>query len=188
MEWLLFLPQLPATPSTLRVAVWRRMRAQGGLGLQNGVWVLPHTAAHTAFVQDLLGYLDRQGATGYAFSVQTPLPDLETRVLDAFRAQRDEEYAEFNERCQVLLDELARESQLGKFTFAELEEAEEDLSKLEHWLPKISARDFTGNDAPTTPRRAALDCMARCRAACQDFAAQVYTAQGIQPPEGDAAP
>ena len=34
MKWLLFLSQLPANPSRLRVAVWRKLRAEGALGLQ----------------------------------------------------------------------------------------------------------------------------------------------------------
>ena len=33
--------------------------------------------------------------------------------------------------------ELAREREAGKFTFAELEENEEDLAKLEAWFGKV---------------------------------------------------
>ncbi len=53
-KWLLFVSQLPASPSSLRVMVWRRMRASGALGLQNGVWVLPHRQEHERFLQQLL--------------------------------------------------------------------------------------------------------------------------------------
>jgi len=183
MEWLLFLPQLPATPSTLRVTVWRKMRAEGGLGVQNGIWILPQTPAHAQFVQGLLAYLERQGATGYVFTVQALSPEIESRMLDAFRRERDEEYAEVIERCCVMLDELVRESGLGKFTFAELEEAEEDLAKLEGWLGKIAERDFASDLTTTSKRLEAFDHLDQCRAACQNFAARVYAAAGIQPPE-----
>ncbi len=40
-KWLLFCPQLPATPSSPRVMVWRRMRSAGSVGLDNGLWILP---------------------------------------------------------------------------------------------------------------------------------------------------
>ena len=54
MEWLLFLSQLPAHPSSLRVNVWRKLRASGALGLQNGVWVLPDQPEQAKFLENLL--------------------------------------------------------------------------------------------------------------------------------------
>ena len=43
--WLVFIPQLPSSPSSLRVLVWRRMRTAGAAALQQGVWVLPDPRA-----------------------------------------------------------------------------------------------------------------------------------------------
>jgi len=53
MDWILFLSQLPTNPSSLRVTVWRKMRANGALGLQNGVWMLPDRSEQIHFLQDL---------------------------------------------------------------------------------------------------------------------------------------
>jgi hypothetical protein len=151
------------------------MRAAGAHGLQNGVWVLPSRPEQQQFVEDLIAYVEAQGATSYAFEVTTLTPPVEERLLAAFRAERDEEYAEFCERCEALLAEIARESADGKFTFAELEEAEADLHKLETWLAKITARDFVeGSQKP-----AALDALERSRVACENFAAEVYSRQDI---------
>lgn len=178
MHWLLFLPQLPASPSTLRVMVWRRMRAAGALGLQNGVWVLPQTPDQKQFADELLDYIQEHTANGYIFEVSTLNQSIEDDILEQFRADRDEEYTEFCERCDALLAELERETSQEKFTFAELEETEEDLQKLEHWLGKIKARDYFGGEK----REEAIERLENCQIAHQIFAGKVYAFQGIDIP------
>ncbi|MCA9906341.1 MAG: hypothetical protein KC547_20940 [Anaerolineae bacterium] len=175
MNWLLFLPQLPSSPSTLRVTVWRRMRAAGAFGFQSSVWMLPATPDMRQFAEDQMAYIQQQGAVSFVFEVQALNPTVEATVLAAFRAERDEEYAEFCERCEALLAELDRETAGEKFTFAELEETETDLHKLKSWLNKISARDFVGGSRKAT----ALDLLARCQQTYTRFATRVYAHQGI---------
>jgi hypothetical protein len=178
MSWLLFLPQLPASPSTLRVMVWRRMRAAGALGLQNGVWLLPQKPDKKQFAEELLAHLQEHGANSYIFEVSTLNPAIENDILEQFRADRDEEYIEFCERCDALLAEIDRETSQEKFTFAELEETEEDLQKLKNWLDKINARDFFGGKM----RGEAMGKLGLCQTAHQNFAGKVYVFQGIDQP------
>jgi hypothetical protein len=174
-EWLLFLPQLPASPSSLRVLVWRRTRAAGALGLQTGAWVLPHTPEQERFLRDLLAEVQRLGGSGSVF-VATPLdPGFSQGMVERFRIDRDHEYAEFCERAHALVAELEKESRGEKYTFAELEENEDDLQKLERWLQKIQARDFFGGHQA----EAAATAMAACRQALAAFAEIVYQREGL---------
>jgi len=175
MQWLIFLPQLPASPSTLRVMVWRKMRAAGALGLQNGVWVLPKTSDQKQLVEELLDYIQERGANSYIFGVSSLSQAIENDILEKFRADRNEEYTEFCERCDALLAELKKETSQKKFTFAELEETEEDLQKLINWLGKIITRDFYNSQK----RKIAEDKLELCQAAHQEFADEVYACQGI---------
>ncbi|MCX8024302.1 MAG: hypothetical protein N3A60_03775 [Thermanaerothrix sp.] len=177
MEWLLFLPQLPVTPSSLRVMVWRKMRQIGALGLQNGVWILPARAEFEQWLHDLRTLVTQQGGEALLFRAQAGDAEAETLIRTRFCAERDEEYAEFLERCQDFLAEITKETQLEKFTFAEMEEIEEDLEKLGHWLGKIRARDFFGA-AKAEAAQTALDA---CRDAFAAFVQQVYRHQGIEP-------
>ncbi len=177
MDWLLFLPQLPASPSTLRVTVWRRMRAAGALGLQNGVWVIPATPETRQFIKGQMAYIKEQGAGSYNFEVQSFDPEVEETVLADFRKERDEEYTEFCERCEAFLAEIKKETTDEKFTFAELEEAEADLHKLETWLGKITTRDVIGGNL----KQHALDMLEHCREAAKQFTTSVYTKQGVDP-------
>lgn len=177
MNWLLLVPQLPASPSSLRVTVWRRLRSAGAFGLQNGVWVLPSTHELRRFAEDQMTYIKEQGAISYAFEVTSLNPSVEETILSGFRADRDEEYAEFCERCDALVTELNKETVGKKFTFAELEETETDLHKLETWLGKITARDFVGGNQ----KQPALDALERCCTAYSEFVTKVYSQQRNDP-------
>ncbi len=86
--------------------------------------------------------------------------------------RRDAEYAEVLSKCRDFHAELEKERAAGKFTFAELEENEEDLAKLEAWLRKVKLRDRFG--APSAPEARAA--VLACREDLEAFAASVYEA------------
>jgi hypothetical protein len=169
--WLLFVAQLPAHPSSARVQLWRHLRAAGAVSLQNGVWALPARETHERLLRDELAQVERQGGTGLLFQAQALGHDLVARYHD----ERDQEYAEVCERCQALRDELAREAQAGKETYAELEENEQELAKLDRWLAQIQARDFFGAPAATRAAQA----VEACRTDLAIFAAAVYRREGV---------
>ena len=169
--WLLFVAQLPAQPSSARVQLWRHLRAAGAVSLQNGVWVLPAKAMHEQLLRDELAQVERHGGTGLVFQAQALGSDLIARFHD----ERDQEYAEVCERCQALRDELTRESRAGKETYAELEENEQELAKLDRWLAQIQARDYFG--APGAER--ATQAIEACRVDLTAFAAAVYRREGV---------
>jgi Protein ChrB, N-terminal len=174
--WLVFIPQLPSSPSSLRVLVWRRMRAAGAAALQQGVWVLPQTPEHEQFLRDVLREAQQQGGSGILL-VATPLDaDRASEVVERFRADRDEEYREFGVQCRDFLAEIAKETDALNLTFAALEENEHDLQKLHTWLEKISARDFFG--ALQAP--AAAEALTACERALHGFAQAIYAREGLQ--------
>jgi hypothetical protein len=181
-DWLLLLAQLPSTPSSARVALWRGLRACGATAAVNGAWVLPDTGPHEALFTQLLEGVLKQGGTGFMLRVPGPSPEVNEAFVVRFRADRGREYDEFAERCTALLAEIAKESKAGKFTFAEMEESEQDLEKLERWLPKIQARDFF----PDERARQAVAMVARCRTAQRRFSRAVYAAEDVQTPEAEA--
>jgi hypothetical protein len=180
MELLMFLSQLPASPSSIRVMVWRRMKSAGALGLQNGAWILPRTPEQERFLGELMQYVEGQGASGQVFVVQ-PLSDAVGQdILRRFRLDRDREYDEFKEQCLAFMDEIEKETGKQKFTFAELEENEQNLQKLTGWLAKIQARDFFGADQT----EAAVAQLEECRRAFETFASHVYAQDGMGQEDG----
>jgi hypothetical protein len=174
-SWLLLLTQLPGSASSPRVALWRRLRAVGATTLVTSVWVLPETAQHAELLEQLRHGLFRQGGIGFVLSIPASAPDVNEAIVSRFRADRGKEYDEFSERCAALLDEMGKEGRAGKYTFAELEESEQDLEKLVRWLVKIQARDFF----PDERGQEATATLARCRTAVEAFSQSVYAAEEV---------
>ena len=73
---------------------------------------------------------------------------------------------------------------LGKYTFAEMEEGEQDLEKLARWLTKIRERDFF----PDEHRQQSATMLARCRSVLDGFSQAVYIAEGVQEAADSATP
>ncbi len=169
-EWLILVYKIPPEPSRLRAGIWRKLKAAGAIYLQNGVAALPASAANERVMRGIaheVGAMD--GASHLIRGVA--LGD-EAAIMAAFTEARDAEYREVLGRGRDFHAELARERAASNFTFAELEENEEDLAKLDSWLGKIRARDPFG--APL--QEEAVRAVAACREDLDAFAASVYAA------------
>jgi hypothetical protein len=169
-RWLLFCPQLPATPSSPRVNVWRRMLAAGSVGLDNGLWILPRTEAAEKVVEEIRAYIENQGGSSKAFLADALDEATEAEILERFRRDRAEEYMELKEQSVDFLAEIDKELARQNFSFAEYEENEQDLVKLEVWLEKVRQRDFLGGEQASE----AAAWIEKCRQALQQFATAVF--------------
>ncbi|MHB8086873.1 MAG: Chromate resistance protein ChrB [Anaerolineaceae bacterium] len=170
-KWLLFCPQLPATPSSPRVAIWRRMRSIGSIGLDNGVWVLPYSDSAVSFIQEMKEYVLIQGGTSNTFLSNTLDAETEEGIIKHFIQDRAEDYAELKEQCEDFLAELEKETARQNFSFAECEENEQDLNKLEVWFEKIKKRDFM----PGEQQQSTAEWLEKCREAFQAFEAATFS-------------
>ena len=182
--WLLFLAQLPSRPSSARVALWRRLRAAGATTMVNGAWVLPETDSHATFFEQLREVILGQGGTAFILNIPDSAPDVDEAIVQRFQGDRAREYDEFTERCTAFLDEISKETHAGKYTFAEMEEGEQDLEKLARWLAKIRERDFF----PDEHRQQSATMLARCRSVLDGFSQAVYIAEGVQEAADGATP
>jgi hypothetical protein len=152
----------------------------GAIYLQAGVCVLPKTDDHARRLKIIENEIAEM--EGEAVLLETTGLDRaqEEKLLARFNADRDEAYQEFLERCAGFEAEIARESAAGKFTFAELEENDEDLKKLASWLAKIRKLDFHGASLAAESNER----LARCEALLDAFAQQVFDAQDENRPAG----
>jgi hypothetical protein len=175
-SWLVLLTQLPSKPSSARVALWRRMRAVGATPVVNGAWMLPNTTEHDDFFEQAREGIIGRGGTGFVLRVSGSSPESNESIMRLFQSDRSREYDEFAERCTAFLNEINRESTAEKYTFAEMEESEQDLKKLTRWLAKIQARDFF----PNGRRDQSVALLAQCRHALRGFSQRVYKVEGVQ--------
>jgi len=172
-NWLLLTYKVPAEPGARRVALWRRVKAMGAVYLQNGVCLLPRTDAHVRQLKMIENEIAEMG--GDAVILETVALDKgqQDKVVDRFKADRDEQYREFLGRCEGFEKEIAKEFSINKFTYAELEEEDTDLKKLQGWLEKIKKLDFYGATLAADADKKLKD----CEALLERYAQRVFEVQ-----------
>lgn len=166
--WLLLVYRVPSDPTRLRAAVWRRLKSLGALYLQNSAAALPATPAAERALRKLRHEIIEMAGTAVLLRCEALAG--EDEVVASFQAARDDEYEEIVDRAKDFLVQVDKEHKADHFTYAELEENEVDLVKLQNWLAKVRARDTFA--APG--RKAAEEALAACEASLEEYASQVY--------------
>src|SRR5262249_30908607 len=142
--WLLLTYKVPPEPASKRVALWRRLKGMGAVYLQNDVCLLPKTDDHARRLKMLENDITQIG--GEAVILKSVALDRiqGEKVVARFKADRDDAYREFIDKCDDFETEIAKETAALHFTYNELEENDADLKKLQGWLERIKKLDFYG--------------------------------------------
>jgi len=163
--WLLAVYRTPTSPSTARVAAWRGLHALGGLFIAPTVCVLPPAVADTRQLEAIALRVRSAGGSFEVLEVEAFAEATELTLRGRYSEARDAEYAEVVEQAEAMVDELDREGARNKFTYAEVEENEADLSKLQRWLRRVRARDVFASSG----RAAAVAAVERAAARLEAF-------------------
>jgi Protein ChrB, N-terminal len=171
-SWLLIAYKIPPEPTSKRVALWRKLKGMGAVYLQNSVCLLPRTDDHIRQLKIIEN--DIGAVHGEVVILETVALDAaqEGKVLARFKAERDDAYAEFIDKCDDFEREVAKEVTANHFTFAELEENDVDLKKLQGWLSKIEKLDFYGAQRAAEARER----LKGCEGVLDDYAHKVFAA------------
>lgn len=172
LTWLLLTYKVPPEPATKRIAMWRRLKGMGAIYLQNGVCLLPKTDDHVRRLKMLENEVSGMGGESVILETVALNRAQEDKVVARFKADRDEQYREFLGRCADFEKEIAKEIAINKFTYAELEEEDTDLKKLQGWLEKIKKLDFYG----ATLAEEAAERLRTCEALLDSYAQRVFDA------------
>lgn len=172
-NWLLLTYKVPAEPAKKRIALWRKLKGMGAIYLQNGVCLLPKTDDHVRRLKIIENEIHEM--VGDSVLLETIALDRsqEEKVVARFKADRDEEYEEFLDKCKDFEAEIAKETAANHFTYAELEENDVDLKKLQSWLEKIHKLDFYG----ATLASEAQQRLIACEVLLDAYAHKVFDAQ-----------
>ncbi|HVW70805.1 MAG TPA: Chromate resistance protein ChrB [Steroidobacteraceae bacterium] len=157
-NWLLLTYKVPAEPAKRRIALWRKLKGMGAIYAQSGVCLLPKTDDHVRRLKIIENEI--QEMEGECYLLETVALDRaqEEKVVARFKADRDEEYEELIDKCNDFEAEIAKETAAAHFTYAELEENDVDLKKLQSWLEKIRKLDFYGASLATEAQRRLTGC------------------------------
>ena len=172
-RWLLFLYQVPSSPSTHRAYAWRKLKAMGALYLQNSICFLPSRDELRGKLGELRDEIVARGGEASLLELELVDKGESEAMIERFGEQVDDEYGEFLEQCGDFHAELRKERDKKHLTYGELEENEAEIEKLRSWLPKIVARDFFDMKS----QAAALAALGKCEKDFALFEGQVEAAE-----------
>lgn len=175
LAWLLLLVRLPATHSTERVAIWRKLKKSGAIQIQTSTYILPDDPPRYETFQWLTQHIRDAGGDATLVRAREIDGFSNERLIELFKAARTKEYASLREMLRPLTASPRRTSNFGvkvdriRKQFREIRETdffdspkakdiEMALRKLEGAQlkskpqPKLESRDFRGRVWLTRPR------------------------------------
>jgi hypothetical protein len=134
VSFLLLIVSVPPKPSSLRVKVWRRLRALGAVALKRTVYLLPDTGDHHEQLQWLAQDVQRDGGEATLVRVDR-IENLGTEdLVGLFHEARATDYRDLAERYHKVLQALERPE--GR------ERVEQQLASAHRQYDKVRQLDF----------------------------------------------
>lgn len=142
MNWRTLIYQIPREPQKNRMAVWRKLKSMGSLNVFQSIWILPDTEEAEEEFKKLEEQINTTG--GQSISCITFIDDenKNKKLIEQFNRERDLDYRELAEKCDDFEAEMDMETKRENFTFAEFEENEHEIEKLNIWLKRIEKKDY----------------------------------------------
>ncbi len=130
-QLLLLIVSLPPNPSSLRVRVWRRLRAIGAVALKRTVYLLPDTADHYELFQWLAQEIQRAGGEATLLRIDQIENMSSGEIVQLFHEARNADYRRLGGRYRKLLQNLDRKSAASNpRVLGELAQLQRDYEKL----------------------------------------------------------
>jgi hypothetical protein len=133
------------------------------------MWILPDTETNINSLSALKEEIIAESGEAYVLKC-SPDEDSDRAFMEKFNSARDEEYGEVLEQCEEFFKEIEKETARKNFSFAEIEENEEELEKLKKWFAQVSARDFFS----ASLKKKTEETLSRCAAVLDEFCEKVY--------------
>lgn len=131
VTWLLLITNLPGRNPTLRMRLWRALKATGAGPLRDGVYVLPISEASRRAFEEQAAEIEAAGGTAHVVSFEAESPRQQAVFMSLF--DRTVQYQEASRDLETL-----------KRSFPKLKESEarQRMAALRRDIGAIVARDF----------------------------------------------
>ena len=105
-RWLLFVHQLPASPSNLRVRTWRRLQQLGAMPVKQAVYVLPDTPSAREDFEWLKAEVKGAGGDASVFAADSVDAWSDDALVEEFRSARQEAYGALAREIERVLSRI----------------------------------------------------------------------------------
>jgi hypothetical protein len=105
-RWLLFVHQLPANTSNLRVSTWRRLQQVGALAVRQAVYLLPDSATAREDFEWLKTEVESAGGEASVFAAGSVDAWSDDALVDAFRRSREDAYTTLAGEIEMIMNKV----------------------------------------------------------------------------------
>lgn len=151
--WLLLITNLPGPNATLRMRIWRALKAAGAGLLRDGAYLLPNGERSRQVLEEQGAEIKAAGGLVQVLSFDAESPEQNTELVALF--DRTDEYVEAIERLDALKKEIGK---LGE------PEARQRLAGIAREVATIVARDFFAGESRKQMEAALADAEAALNA------------------------
>src|SRR6185312_4827525 len=144
--WLLLVSNLPGHNPTLRMRIWRAMKAAGAGLLRDGTYLLPSSPQSREVFAELAAEIKAAGGLAHLLSFDAESAEQSAELVALF--DRSAEYAAAIERLEDVK---------GAFPSLEEVEARQRLAAVSREAAAIAARDFFAGESRTQIENALAD-------------------------------
>ncbi|HEV8436861.1 MAG TPA: chromate resistance protein ChrB domain-containing protein [Methylomirabilota bacterium] len=135
--WLVLMVSVPPHPSSLRVRVWRKLRALGSVALKKSVYILPFSADNLEHFQWLTQEVQRGGGEATLLKVDRIENMSSEDIVRRFRDARSQDYRALAARYRVVAQGIERKTRRPSPT-----RSAEELTRLGRELERVREIDF----------------------------------------------
>jgi hypothetical protein len=146
LEWLLLITNLPGGNQTLRMRIWRGLKAAGAGSLRDGVYLLPRSDAAKRVFCEQTRELEAGAGSAHVVAFTSDSPDQQAALLALF--DRTSDYQEVLDHIGSLRRELPKIEEV---------EARRRLAALRREQSAIAIVDFFGGEARSQVEAAIAD-------------------------------
>ncbi|EIT85987.1 hypothetical protein A374_09129 [Fictibacillus macauensis ZFHKF-1] len=169
--WYLFSYKVPPEPSTLRVRIWRNLKALGVLYIQQSVCIVPKTLEVEQKLAKIKMLIDDHAGEAFIIEIKKFAHYSECELIELFHVQRTSEYNELLENCRLFLQELKNKEASHDLN---IEESEIKLNRLKRCYRKMMKKDYFKHSL----LRDAKGCLQKCEEQLTVYIEMMYESKG----------
>jgi hypothetical protein len=134
--WVLLIASIPTAGATLRMRLWRTVKALGCASLRDGAYLIPDRSGHASALAELAEQTNTEGGQAWVVDISSRSLDDEAAFTALF--DRTAEYAELGERLSQIRKTLGAQAP---------SEVAKAVKRLRKELDVLQRIDFFPNDA-----------------------------------------
>ena len=170
MNWTTLIYQIPREMHKNRMAVWRKLKSIAAYNVLQSIWILPESEYAEKEFRALEVQINQNGGKSIFCKTLIESEEQNQKLIDGFNSERELDYNEFLDKCNDFDHEMMHETETENFTYAELEENEHEIEKLQIWLNKILQKDYFN----CSLKLEAVEKLQSCKELLNQFSNEVY--------------